>query len=193
MAKLKLFSCVYKDTQSLALRIGNDFPAKVMCHFPSKIYKGPIQIVEYGERDFRAFFRQRDEIELKRDIKHDAKIFVSAMRVVGASQEVIDAIDAVYPIPVEDKAYILARNEQVAAAIPVKKRQPRTERFVETGKGIKVKKVSAAARFRELILEGKMNDDDIFKTIQNEYGHDDSKRSYVQYYRNELKKKGLLS
>lgn len=52
------------------------------------------------------------------------------------------------------------------------------------------KKPSAASRFQDLIMEGKKSDDDIFKIVQKEFGLDDSKRSYVGWYRNKLKKDG---
>jgi hypothetical protein len=49
---------------------------------------------------------------------------------------------------------------------------------------------SAASRFRELIMEGKKTDDEIFATVAGEYGLDEGKRSYVSWYRNDLKKNG---
>jgi hypothetical protein len=49
---------------------------------------------------------------------------------------------------------------------------------------------SAASRFQALIMEGKLTDDKIFETVQKEFNLDDSKRSYVAWYRNHLKKKG---
>lgn len=53
------------------------------------------------------------------------------------------------------------------------------------------KKPSAAARIRDLIMEGKLTDDKIFETVQKEFGLDDGKRGYVAWYRNDLKKKGM--
>src|SRR3546814_12706911 len=49
---------------------------------------------------------------------------------------------------------------------------------------------TAAAKFQELIMEGKKTDDQIFAAVQKEFGLDDSKRSYVQWYRNYLTKQG---
>lgn len=56
----------------------------------------------------------------------------------------------------------------------------------------KASKPSAASRFRELILAGTLEDDEIFKKVQAEFDLDDSRRSYVDWYRKDLKKKGLL-
>jgi hypothetical protein len=52
------------------------------------------------------------------------------------------------------------------------------------------KKPSAASMFKDLIMEGKLTDDQIFAKVQKEYGLDDNKRSYVKWYRNDLIKKG---
>lgn len=54
-----------------------------------------------------------------------------------------------------------------------------------------VKRASAASRFRELIMEGKLTDVEIFATVQKEFDLDDNKRSYVAWYRNKLDKDGM--
>lgn len=75
---------------------------------------------------------------------------------------------------------------------------------VKTGKDIKAaakaskeageKKPTSAARFRELLKEGgkvcKHTDDEIFAIVKKEFNLDDKKRSYVAWYRNDLKKRG---
>ena len=40
---------------------------------------------------------------------------------------------------------------------------------------------SASSMFKGLLLEGKLDDDKIFKAVQKEFGLDDDKRSYVQW------------
>lgn len=50
--------------------------------------------------------------------------------------------------------------------------------------------MTAAQRFKELIMEGKLSDDKIFAKVQKEFDLDDSKKSYVKWYRNDLKKRG---
>lgn len=51
---------------------------------------------------------------------------------------------------------------------------------------------SVSAAFKGLILEGKLSDDKIFETVQKQFGLDASKRSYVQWNRNWLKKEGII-
>lgn len=51
---------------------------------------------------------------------------------------------------------------------------------------------SAASLFQRLILEGKLTDDQIFKQVQKQFKLDDSRRSYVAWYRKKLIKDGKL-
>lgn len=54
----------------------------------------------------------------------------------------------------------------------------------------KEKKATAGNLFKDLIMAGKLTDDQIFVAVKKEFGLDDSKRGYVKWYRNDLKKKG---
>jgi hypothetical protein len=51
-------------------------------------------------------------------------------------------------------------------------------------------RVTAAARFRELIMKGGQTDDQIFVAVQREFKLDPKQRSYVAWYRRDLEKKG---
>ena len=53
-------------------------------------------------------------------------------------------------------------------------------------------KATAAGLFRELILAGKLTDDQIFAQVQQAFGLPDSRRSYVDWYRKDLVKQGKL-
>lgn len=68
---------------------------------------------------------------------------------------------------------------------------PSNSATTNTG-SIKQPRRTAASVFKDLILTGQYSDDEIFAIVQKEFGLDDSKRSYVAYYRRELKNKGLL-
>lgn len=52
------------------------------------------------------------------------------------------------------------------------------------------KRESAAQMFQDLIMAGKLSDDKIFEKVQEKYGLDEKKRSYVKWYRNHLTKQG---
>jgi hypothetical protein len=51
-------------------------------------------------------------------------------------------------------------------------------------------KETASSMFKELIMEGKLTDDAIFKKVQAKYGLDEGKRNYVTWYRYDLRRKG---
>lgn len=81
------------------------------------------------------------------------------------------------------------------AAEPAKKAAPARQAKAIDPKAAKApatgeKKPSAAQMFKDLIMEGKLTDDQIFAKVQKEFGLDDGKRSYVKWYRNDLIKKG---
>lgn len=52
-------------------------------------------------------------------------------------------------------------------------------------------KPTVSSRARELILAGHSNDV-VFTKLREEFGLDDGKRGYPQWYRNDMKKRGLL-
>lgn len=56
--------------------------------------------------------------------------------------------------------------------------------------GEKVPRESAAQMFKDLIMEGKKTDDQIFAAVKAKFKLDDKKRSYVAWYRNQLSKDG---
>lgn len=65
-------------------------------------------------------------------------------------------------------------------AKPAKSTEPKAER----------KPGGVSGRFQELIMDGKMTDDEIFATVKAEFNLDDSKRGYVSWNRAHLRKTG---
>lgn len=76
-----------------------------------------------------------------------------------------------------------AAKKTAPAAKPAAKTAPAKREPVE-------RKPSAASRFQDLIMEGKLTDDEIFAAVKKEFSLSDEKRSYVSWYRNHLIKKG---
>lgn len=125
------------------------------------------------------------------------QIYVDYAKTVGASKEVLKFLGQF--VDVTQKEYDMATKKAAATEAvekPVKaetkakatttKAKPEPKAKAATGE----KKPSAAQRFQELIMAGKLTDDKIFETVQKEFGLDDSKRSYVKWYRNHLTKQG---
>lgn len=121
--------------------------------------------------------------------------YAALARYVGATKAVFDILTRITPIPQEDMTMAIAqqatRDAKKAAAVSAAKSDDakKTGGSEKTG-NLKKPEVSAAARFQELIMRGTMTDDQIFQAVQTEFNLPDSKRGYVQWYRNHLKKQG---
>lgn len=95
--------------------------------------------------------------------------------------------------PVEKKAVAKASEKKtppakapVKTATKVPEKKPATPPRRRVGE----RKGSASQMFQELIMAGKLSDDGIFAAVQKEFDLDDSKKSYVKWYRGKLKKDG---
>jgi hypothetical protein len=104
---------------------------------------------------------------------------------------------AVKNVPAAKKATVTAAKPDAKAAPAAAKKPAKPPvtakadpKAAKVDKAPKEKKPSAASRFQELIMEGKLTDDNIFATVKKEFGLSDDKRGYVTWYRNHLKKNG---
>lgn len=95
------------------------------------------------------------------------------------------AAKAVKPVAKKAAAKPIETKAGRRAIDPVVKAKP-AEKPAKTGE----KKMSAAQMFQDLIMAGKLTDDQIFEKVQAEFGLDEKKRGYVKWYRNHLKKQG---
>ncbi len=77
--------------------------------------------------------------------------------------------------------------KSAAKTAPVKTAKPAAKPAAKTGE----KKTSAAQMFQDLIMQGKLTDDQIFEKVQAQFGLDEKKRGYTKWYRNYLKKQGM--
>jgi hypothetical protein len=136
-----------------------------------------------------------------------AKLYTEYATQLGGSLEAMQALAVFTTVTQKDidmattkKAAAAAKTPPVKKPVPAKKpipgRAPKAALAPKAAKASKVpkaageKKPSAATMFKELIMEGKLTDAQIFAKVQKEYGLDDNKRSYVKWYRNDLVKKG---
>lgn len=148
-----------------------------------------------------------------------AQLFLGYSQTLGASKEVLDYLGQVITISKKEYDMAIAKKTARAAVTPEKKPRTRSTENesapVKAGRATdkaatptkskatkstepKVKgekKPSAAQMFQTLLMEGKKGvcihtDDEIFTKVKAEFGLDDSKRSYVKWYRNHLNKQG---
>jgi hypothetical protein len=142
-------------------------------------------------------------------VEKAAKLYVEYARGLGATEQVMQMLGKLTTVTTED-IEMATKKKSARAAAPVKTTKKATKKAdapetkakaAKAGKAEKPAKATktgekkdrgptAASRFQELIMEGKKTDDQIFATVQKEFGLDDSKRSYVKWYRNYLTKQG---
>lgn len=141
-----------------------------------------------------------------------ARLFVEYAQHTGATNAAIHELGRLTTITKQEKEIMVAKAKTVADKKPAAAKTKVKEKTAPKEKGgvkIAAKKAvakgkqpaalkaakeksgpTAATRFRELIMAGKLTDDQIFATVQKEFGLDDKKRTYVAWYRNDLVKKG---
>ncbi len=144
-----------------------------------------------------------------------ARLFVGYAQHTGATNAAIHELGRLTTITKQEKEIMVAKAKTVvdkkpaaAAKTEVKEKIAPKEKSKTPAKAAVKKAVAkgkqpaalkaakeksgptAATRFRELIMAGKLTDDQIFATVQKEFGLDDKKRTYVAWYRNDLDKKG---
>lgn len=138
-------------------------------------------------------------------VERAAKLYVEYARGLGATEQVMKLLGKLTTVNNED-IEMATKKKSSRAASPVKTTKKtvgkKTAAKKTTTKASKAAKSTgtkkeraprgptAAAKFQELIMEGKKTDDQIFAAVQKEFGLDDSKRSYVKWYRNYLTKQG---
>lgn len=139
-------------------------------------------------------------------VERAAKLYVEYSRGLGATEQVMRMLAKLTTVNQED-IEMATKKKTARAAAPVKTAKKTTGSAAKAAaekpaKATKEKKApaekkdraprgpTAASRFQDLIMEGKKTDDQIFAVVQKEFGLDDSKRSYVKWYRNYLTKQG---
>lgn len=147
-------------------------------------------------------------------VEKGAKLYVEYARGLGATERVMRMLGKLTTVTQED-IEMATKKKAARGAAPVKTEKKAPAKKAASGKAAAAEKPAkgkaapakgksapaekkdrkprgptAAARFQELIMEGKKTDDQIFAVVQKEFGLDDNKRSYVKWYRNYLTKQG---
>lgn len=136
-------------------------------------------------------------------IEKACQLFVNYSQTLGATKEAMDYLGQIINVS-KQELEMATTKKQVAAEKPAakpaaKKTAPAkvtkpavTKAAKPAAKPAKTgeKKPSAAQMFQDLIMAGKLTDDQIFEKVQAEFGLDEKKRGYVKWYRNHLKKQG---
>ena len=153
------------------------------------------ELVKMREEEFEAMYYRRFT---DYPVEKAAKLYAGYAAQLGGSKEAMEALAKFVTLTPKEievatakkatakPAAKVAKPAAAKAAKPaVKAAKPAVKK--EPGE----KKPSAAQMFKDLIMEGKMTDDQIFAKVQKAFDLDDNKRSYVAWYRNDLAKKGM--
>ncbi len=138
-------------------------------------------------------------------VEKACQLFVNYSQTLGATKEAMDYLGQVINVSKQELEMATAKKQTTAEkpatnpaakkAAPVKTakvEKPTAKAAKPAAKPAKAgeKKPSAAQMFQDLIMVGKLTDDQIFEKVQAEFGLDEKKRGYVKWYRNHLKKQG---
>jgi len=146
-------------------------------------------------------------------VEKACQLFVNYSQTLGATKEAMDYLGQVINVSKQELEMATTKKQTVAekpaaakAVKPVAKKAAAKPTEVKAGRRaidpvVKAKpaekpaksgekKMSAAQMFQDLIMAGKLTDDQIFEKVQAEFGLDEKKRGYVKWYRNHLKKQG---
>ena len=141
------------------------------------------------------------------------QLYLGYSQNIGATKEALDYLGQV--VNISEQEFKMATAKKAAASADEKRTAPRrvtndakgptkssrrtTDPVAASPKGKPVKASverpgekheSAAQMFKDLIMEGRLTDDQIFEKVREKFGLDDKKRGYVSWYRNNLKKQG---
>lgn len=139
-------------------------------------------------------------------VEKACQLFVNYSQTLGATKEAMDYLGQIINVS-KQELEMATTKKQVTAEKPVAKPAAKKAAPAKVTKAAKPavtkaakpvakpakageKKPSAAQMFQDLIMAGKLTDDQIFEKVQAEFGLDEKKRGYVKWYRNHLKKQG---
>ena len=146
-------------------------------------------------------------------VEKACQLFVNYSQTLGATKEAMDYLGQVINVSKQELEMATTKKQTVAekpaaakAVKPVTKKAAAKPTEVKAGRHAVdtvtkttpaekptksgEKKMSAAQMFQDLIMAGKLTDDQIFEKVQAEFSLDEKKRGYVKWYRNHLKKQG---
>ena len=153
-------------------------------------------------------FDQRYEPMVNYPAEKACQLFLNYSQTIGATKEALGYLGQI--VNVSKQEADMATTKKTAAAEKAAATKPAAKKTAPVKPAAKAapakaaakpavkpaakkdgeKKMSAAQMFQDLIMQGKLTDDQIFEKVQAQFGLDEKKRGYVKWYRNHLKKQG---
>lgn len=148
-----------------------------------------VTVYQMPSRDFHQWFKKTPDL-----VEAYAEIYREHARVKGITPEALAALGNF----IELKGWDMVTKTDEAVTKPgrAKKKEElktgsaKTARAPRAPKPPAEPKRSVSSAFCELIMAGKLSDDEIFAKVKAEFNLDDNKRGYVSWNRNLLKKRG---
>jgi hypothetical protein len=185
--------------------IAVDRSEEIVKYIPLDIESGLV-VLSMSTEEFDNRYRPM----LEYPVEKAAALYASYARTIGATQEAMSFLSPLTDLTQKEIDMAVAKKKDTTKAAeekktaaktaskkatPAKTKKPETPKTEkpEAPKGDKQPKASretAAQMFQDLIMAGKLSDDQIFAKVQEKFGLDDKKKGYVKWYRNHLKKQG---
>lgn len=129
------------------------------------------------------------------------QLYLNYSQSIGATKEALDYLGRIITISKQESDMATKKKISVEKPAPAAKKAAKPAKAAPTKKVVAKpakaaaaksgeKKTSAAQMFQDLIMAGKLTDDQIFEKVQAAFGLDEKKRGYVKWYRNHLTKLG---
>jgi hypothetical protein len=160
-------------------------------------------------------FDQRYQPMVNYPAEKAAQLYLSYGQTIGATKEALDYLGQV--IHISEQEFKMATTKKTVAATASEKKlaqpkpakastkepkpakaaatkEPKPAKVAATKEpkaNVGEKRPSAAQVFKDLIMAGKLTDNQIFERVKNEFGLEENKRAYVNWYRNYLRKQGM--
>lgn len=178
-----------------------------LCEISSSVHPYPIVVAEMHPKEFDQWYCPDKATPPKKV----AELYKERALRLGASPEALDVIGKLCNLTQGERDMAAAKTQKAEEATPRTRQKPAerkpdpqkaakaqaTEKPAKAPKEPAAPRESASAMFKQMIMEAdgrsgkcKHTDDEIFAAVQEKFGLDDGKRSYVAWYRNKLKKDG---
>lgn len=183
--------------------IAVDRSEEIVKYIPLDIEAGLV-VLSMSTEEFDSRYRPM----LEYPVEKAATLYAAYARTIGATQEAMSFLSPLTDLTQkeidmavakkkdttkaaeEKKTASKAASKKTAPAKTKKPEAPKTEKQPKGEKQPKASRETAAQMFQDLIMAGKLSDDQIFAKVQEKFGLDDKKKGYVKWYRNHLKKQG---
>ena len=146
--------------------------------------------LEVFERGIDAFEEEFPTVATDYPVEKAAAVYVRFAQHLGATKAALDALGRFITISKKEYEMATAKPVTTTAAKSGVVKAGGTAKTPKAPSAPKEKRVTVASRFQDLIMEGKLTDAEIFDVVQKEFKLDDSKKGYVSWYRNYLRKHG---